>query len=250
MIKRIAIATTAHNKGKAISADDRMLVKSLEDQWYASIDRGAPDWTIYNGDQYLAEVWFCWATYSRKYLKMIADTIAVNGRTIKEDIGKISAVVDLGCGAGYTSAALSRMFPRAKVFGTNLRGTKQWKIASMLGSTYGFNLIDDVTDMQTSSIDLIFASEYFEHFEKPIEHLKHILKSNPKRFLIANTFGSPSIGHFKTYSVMSSGFLRMQYSVSGTAASKLFNCHLKSCGYKNRKTKLWNNRPAYWTLST
>lgn len=246
LIRRTAVATAAHNKGKIINPDDFALVKSLENQWYAAINRGSPDWTVYDGDQYLAEVWFCWATYSRKYLKMITDAVAVNGRTVREDIGRINVAVDLGCGAGYTAAALSNMFPRARVFGTNLRGTKQWKIANMLGSIYGFNLIDDIADTGTSSIDLVFASEYFEHFEKPIEHLKHALKSNPKHLLIANTFGSPSIGHFKTYRVTSSGFLQIKSAVSGSAVSKRFNSHLKYAGYRMEKTKLWNNRPMYW----
>lgn len=247
LIRRTAVATAAHNRGKVLNKADLTLVKSLEDKWYAAIDHGYPDYTVYNGDQYLAEVWFCWSVYSRKYLNMIAKICSTSGRTIQEDIGKIRTVVDLGCGAGYTSAALASLFPSARVFGTNIPGTMQWKISEMLGSIHGFSLMADIDKLpKKEEVDLVFASEYFEHFEKPIEHLKHVLKFKPKMLLIANTFGSPSIGHFKKYIAVSKGFICIESSVAGPDMSKLFNFHLKASGYIMEKTKLWNNRPMYW----
>ena len=49
------------------------------------------------------------------------------------------------------------------------------------------------------NIDLVFASDYFEHFESPIKHLNEVLKVNPKLIVVANSFGSVSVGHFNIY---------------------------------------------------
>ena len=95
----------------------------------------------------------------------------------------------------------------------------------------------------SSSFALIFASEYFEHIERPVEHLINVINTNkPKYFLIANTFNQPAIGHFDTYK-------HYLDSYNGKETSKLFNNTLKENGYKKINTKLWNQRPNYWKLN-
>ena len=97
-----------------------------------------------------------------------------------------------------------------------------------------------VNDHKNIKTDLIFASEYFEHIEKPIEHLSDILKNcNPKYLLLANTFNQPAIGHFIEYSHKGKKYI-------GKTISKMFNETLKENGYMKIKTKLWNQRPNYW----
>ena len=67
---------------------------------------------------------------------------------------KPKTVLDLGCGFGYTTAALKEIYPRAEVIGTNLRGTSQYKVSSAIGKQRNFSVKDSIP-----KADLIFASE-------------------------------------------------------------------------------------------
>jgi 2-polyprenyl-3-methyl-5-hydroxy-6-metoxy-1,4-benzoquinol methylase len=94
---------------------------------------------------------------------------------------------------------------------------------------------DDLGD-----IDLVFASEYFEHFERPVEHLIEVVeKLNPKYILFANTFNSKSIGHFDIYKHLDKDY-------SGPEMSKLFTKTLKSYKFKKVNTNCFNNRPNFY----
>ncbi len=213
-------------------------LRRLEERWYKSIrEDGAPDYSVYAGDDYLAEAWACWMVYSRKHLR---ETNRLHPN-IYSDLPSDATVVDLGNGLGLTTATLKQMLPSCTVVGTNLRGTTQWDIASALAETYCFGMAEDPNDIG-SDADLIFASEYFEHFDDPLPHLRHVIESlTPKRLLIANAFTADAIGHFDLY-VSPSGL------IDGSAMSRMFNDTLKRYGYVKQKTKLWNSRPAYWVL--
>jgi len=208
----------------------------LEKIWYDSLNDKI-DYSVYADDFYFAEVWKCWILYSRKYLKDIQKPNSLFDKSIYKDMSNVDSVLDLGCGMGYTTAFLKKLFSDAKVIGTNLENTLQFKLASQLGTTYDFKIMEDLPD---SNMDLIFASEYFEHIERPIEHLKEVLEKNkPTHLLVANTFNQPAIGHFINYKDGSD-------VLNGKETSKRFNETLKNYGYKKIKTKLWNQRPNYW----
>ena len=210
----------------------------LEKIWYDSLNDKI-DYSVYADDFYFAEVWKCWILYSRKYLKDIQKPNSLFDISIYKDMSNVDSVLDLGCGMGYTTAFLKKLFSDAKVIGTNLENTLQFKLASQLGTTYDFKIMEELPD---SNMDLIFASEYFEHIERPIEHLKEVLEKNkPTHLLIANTFNQPAIGHFINYKDGND-------VLNGKETSKVFNETLKNYGYKKIKTKLWNQRPNYWKL--
>jgi len=91
-----------------------------------------------------------------------------------------------------------------------------------------------------SHADLVFASEYFEHWEAPIEHLEEVLsKATPKALVIANAFGSKSVGHFDVYKDRGVEF-------SPKNISRKFNQCLRNHGYTLVQTKFWNGRPTVW----
>ena len=210
----------------------------LEKIWYDSLNDQI-DYSVYADDFYFAEVWKCWILYSRKYLKDIQKPNSLFDISIYKDMSNVNSVLDLGCGMGYTTAFLKKLFSDANVIGTNLENTLQFKLASQLGSTYDFEIMENLPD---NDMDLIFASEYFEHIERPIEHLKEVLEKNkPTHLLIANTFNQPAIGHFINYK-------NGNDVLNGKETSKVFNETLKNYGYKKIKTKLWNQRPNYWKL--
>lgn len=212
----------------------------LEQRWYESLAEGKPDFSVYETDYYLAELWACWIVYSKRYLKEIEKQNSLPPIGIASDANP-EVIVDVGCGFGYTTAAIKELFPNARVYATNLPDTLQWRVAWRMSEAYDFTLVPDCSYIPEQA-DLVFASEYFEHFFEPVAHLEDIIKSvKPKAWLIANAFNARAIGHFTNYLV--NGAL-----MNGKATSRAFNETLKKHGYRKIKTRLWNNRPSYWKL--
>lgn len=224
-------ADTALLKDLAIGQIKGEMASPLEGRWYDSIYRGAPDYTIYADDLYIAEAWHCWASYSRKYLRFIRDNRA-------DLFSGVRSVLDLGCGFGYTTRALKEVFKNAEVTGTQLSGTLQSQVATRIGKEFDFTIVDSAEE--AGAADLLFASEYFEHIEAPIAHLVDVLNiANPRIIVVANAFGTRAAGHFIEYKY---GAER----VSGKKAAGIFRDTLRARGYRAAKTNAWNNRPRVW----
>lgn len=211
---------------------------NLEARWYASLEAGAPDYRVYHERAFLRDLWFCWVGYSRRYLMMVSSPRR-DGRRLVDQLGDVGSVIDLGCGAGYTTAALKEMWPTARVIGTNLPGTPQYEVAAKLSRLHGFEVASRVEE----HADLVFASEYFEHFEWPITHLREVLDcATPKALVIANSFGSRSTGHFPEYK-------DLDRTYSNKRIGRVFNSELRSRGYQKMETGFWNGRPTVWRKS-
>jgi SAM-dependent methyltransferase len=227
--------SAAHLEQIAKGMTSNKVQNPLEQKWYKSIEAGNPDFSIYNSELYLAEAWACWAIYSRKYLKWVA---ASRARLFPG----VTGVADLGCGTGITTAALAHVFPKAKVSGTQVAGTTQFKIAKLVEqeSRSNFDIVGHTTEIK-HRVNLVFASEYFEHFFEPVEHLKECLTALnlPETLIIANTFSAPSSGHFPLYKI--GGKL-----IKNKQTSRHFHKALKDFGYESVKTDAWNNRPRIW----
>jgi SAM-dependent methyltransferase len=240
-IGRIASDTIRNIKGDE-AAQQRLRDGELMRQWYASLQSGKPDYSVYASPIYLAELWACWHIYSRKYLAAIPVPRNLAPHGIANAIRPVRRVIDLGCGCGYTAAAFRELFPEATVIGTNISGTVQYQIAQQMSRQYGFSMVPEAADAAGDS-DLVFASEYFEHIHAPITHLHEVVRSlRPRFMLIANAFGTTAIGHFDTYIVGNT-------LVPGKNVQRLFNAELRRLGYCKIKTKLWNNRPSFWARS-
>lgn len=237
-VGRLAARTLALMQGD--SASQQMLRSGqLMKRWYASLDAGQPDYGVYNSPLYLAELWACWIVYSRKYLLGLHPARNFPPIGIAARMSPVKRIVDLGCGAGYTTSAFRELFPAAEVVGTNISGSIQYRVACRMAEQFGFTMLPTVEDA-AGSTTVVFASEYFEHIHAPIEHLYEVVRHLKPRFmLIANAFGTTAIGHFRTYSVR--GKL-----LGGKDTQRVFNLEMKRLGYAKIKTKLWNNRPAFW----
>jgi SAM-dependent methyltransferase len=213
----------------------------LERRWYASLESGAPDYSVYSDPFYLVDIWLCWTLYSRKGLLDLANPKSLETRSVIDYFGAVGAVLDLGCGFGYTTAGLKELFPKAQVTGTNLRDSFQFAIAAQLGLEFHFSLVERYE--RGPVIDVLVASEYFEHFSNPIEHAYEVLKiARPRHLVIANGFNGRAIGHFDAYTHRGTAY-------PAARMSKMFSEALRVLGYHKVKTKIWNNRPAIWSRS-
>ena len=225
------------SKGSKDASDISTIFKEIEGKWYNSIKKGKPDYSVYDNINILQDLWACWCTYSRSYLKNISSR-GLHGKSVVDDIGDIKGLLDLGCGIGYSTIVLKELFPDSFVYGYNIKNSFQYKICNKLSENYGFTMVSDLSKLK--DIDFVFASEYFEHYERPIEHLRNILfLFNPKYLIIANSFTSTALGHFINYHDKDNTY-------DGRRISRLFNDELRKNNYQKLDTGFWNNRPTYW----
>lgn len=238
--RNLALDAIKYYKGNDLVRAKLRHLQLLEKQWYNSLKCGAPDYSVYNDQYLISDLWACWMVYSRDYfLRIISDKSLID-KSIVDDIGDIKSIADLGCGIGYTSACLKLLFPNAKVTATNIPDTYQYRVANIIGKKYSFEVLPEID----KHVDLVFASEYFEHIETAIENLQRIIYiAEPKYLLIANAFDTKSLGHFNKYN-------HCGIVLDASVMNKHFNSVLKSLGYEHIKTKCWNNRPAYWKKIT
>ena len=222
---------------------DLKVLQELESRWYKSLNSDNIDYSVYDDIYYFADLWVCWKKYSSEYLKAIISDKSMatksshgyyNLKSIRQELN-VNSILDLGCGIGYTTIAIKEIFG-CKVFATNIKESKQWDFCK-----YIFSNQNDITLFETvdniDKVDMIFASEYFEHFEEPILHLINIIKKvEPKYIIFANTFTSKSIGHFNNY-------IHNGVSYSGKDISRLFSKTLKTYGFNKVITNCFNNRP-------
>ena len=213
----------------------------LTEKWYEELHKGDIDaaYLVYSDEHYLTDQLNCFRVFSRSYLRALSKSTRLIPQALTEFTDDATSIVDVGNGIGYSTVILSQLYPSKNTYGTNLRGTDQWKFSTEMSKRYGFNMVEDVTEIPETG-GLVFASEYFEHFQDPIEHVDHIVNAiAPKYFVIANAFNTHSIGHFETYQ-------NYGVDVPQDKISRMFNNKLRELGYSQVKTGLFNNKPTLW----
>jgi hypothetical protein len=194
--------------------NDESLFARLTDEWYGTFSLD-----IYHKPTHFIGLIDCYLKYSRKYIRELT----------KLNL-KINSFVDVGCGLGYSTMALKQVYPNAQSYGTNLKNS-QWKFCE----TLDFNLKESVDGI--GHVDMVFASEYFEHIKEPLAHLKTILdETTPKYLVIANSFNTRSAGHYRIYHA----------GINESKMSRIFNNFVKDNGFKKFDTGFWNCRPTVW----
>ena len=223
-------------------------IAHLEERWYNSLIKNTPDYEVYAHADYIVEAYLCWAVYSRKYLRILNantyldPTLFKNVTIVDAVTTNVRIILDVGNGLGYSTAALASLFPYSTVFGTNVRDSVQYKFCEYISNKYRFSMVSSFEGMQ--DIDLIFASEYFEHFESPIEHLEMMLdETSPKYLVIANSFNTRAAGHFPVYNVYGRNILAKDLS-------RIFSNTLFKRGYLRVPIKIFNNRPMIYMHNT
>lgn len=212
----------------------------LERKWYESVEEGKPLYELYALPDFAIEAWACFYSYSQKYIKMLQKNTVVMDFIENE----IDSVLDVGCGIGLTCRMFRREFELlTRVTGFNVPGSLQYEIAEQVSDEVGFMMTDTLEGMKGHS-DLIFASEYFEHFFDPIGHLNELLDLEPKMFVIANSFTSVSVGHFPAYKCGDE-------IIENTLMQRRFNKRMREAGFgplvgPDGEVRFWNNRPQVW----
>lgn len=218
---------------EAVRGTQPTILTALEQAWYRSLDYGDPNYFLYSTKAYLAEAFHCWWGYTREHLRWVRRSGLADRPA--------DLIVDLGNGIGFTTAALTLLFPNARVVATNVPGSWQYRIAERLADRYGFEMVPHPIDVGGRA-DLVFATEYFEHFYEPLEHLRNVVNFlEPGGFVIANTFTGDATGHFNTYEVDG-------VEVPCDQVGRLFGRDLREHGY-TKTAAGFNGKPAYWSGS-
>lgn len=207
-----------------------------EKQWYDSLDAGKPDYSIYDGIDYLAEAWDCYVNYSSKYIDWMCTK---SGPEVMAVLKKPGAVIaDLGCGSGMSVYQLANTLPNAQIRGTQLPDTFQAKVALEICKNTP-NAKISATEY-VGKCDVALASEYFEHFEEPFDHLDEIMmhSGDPQVLVLANAFSVRAPGHFNKYKWNGE-------EIENKLTGRTFNTYLRSKGYKVI-SKGWNAHPTCW----
>ena len=59
--------------------------------------------------------------------------------------------------------------------------------------------------------------------------------------ILANSFGTEAVGHFKEYLVDDK-------QINEKKIGRLFNSHLRKNGFEKLKLNFWNDRPCVWKI--
>jgi SAM-dependent methyltransferase len=242
------------------------LFKDLTEKWYELEKKNLNEaYELYNHKYYFTDMFNCYRHYSRKYINILNKTKIEDKTFVEHYQNNIKGVLDIGCGCGFTCMHLKHIFPNSKVYGVNLKDTYQFKFCQKLTNEKNlFTLTDDYNNIN-DNIDLIFASEFFEHIDKPIELVINLIeKFNPKFIVTANAFNTRSIGHFSEYLVKTEIYNKYKVIFSDKKKnveleekdgykivdqkniSKIFNKYLRKNGYSKLKTGYYNSRPYIW----
>lgn len=215
-----------HYNGKGCSK----WAEDLRNKWYEALDYEDAAYRLYDDDWYFCDLLACYKIYSSEYIKKVGSLNLT-----------VDTCLDLGCGLGLTTKALEDI-GCGRVVGTNLKGTKQYDFCA--------SHIDVLPDhKEAGPVDLVFASEYFEHIYHAGDHLIEILEVNkPKVIVMANAFNAKSFGHFDYFYNLrwSSKVIPLDSYIHHSKMGRMFANILKQSGYEKVKTGFWNDRPNVW----
>lgn len=196
--------------------------KELDDWWYENY----PDFSRYQSYHYLYAGLNCFNNYSKQ--------CALYAHQYLGD-KNIKSIVDVGAGIGLSTMLLADLFPEAKVYYNNITPSLQ---ADFFEAHKDSKNITDITEkemMQHGPFDMLFASEYFEHFEYPMRQTDFLLnKVGFKYLVINNSFNVRAYGHFKEF--------KHNETLTPKNMSKLWLKTVRQ-DFSDLKVKCWNGRP-------
>lgn len=204
------------------------------------LDSERTDFSVYDDPYYILDSWTSWALYSSRALHLINKRAADKKEVYLLDFLSKTSALDLGAGHGYSTVAMSEILPNATITATQLEGTHQIEFARKLFEDKPRLAIQTEKDPYKKT-DIVFASEYFEHFDRPIHHLDEVMVSDPDYIVTGNTFTVPdAVGHFEKF------YNRDDVEMNGREMSIHFAREVRKMGYNNKVIRFWNTSPCFW----
>ena len=204
--------------------------KELDNWWYDNY----PDFSRYKSYHYLYAGLNCFDRFSKPCAFYA-----------KQYLGdrKIKSIVDVGAGIGLSTMLLAELFPEAKVYYNNITPSLQAEFFEAHKGYRANNVqesarVADITEkemMQHGPFDMLFASEYFEHFEYPMRQTDFLLNQvGFKHLVINNSFNVKAYGHFKEF--------KHNETLTPKKMSKFWLKTVRE-SYYELDVKCWNGRP-------
>lgn len=149
----------------------------------------------------------------------------------------IKYIVDLGAGIGITTLFLSKIFPNAIIYYTNLK-SKQSQCAEKMFDNYNCNNIIILENCNNiNQCDLLLSLNYFEHFYEPFKEINNVFdKLSPKFILDSTDFQHCFIGHFENYKINNE-------IVYYKKCSQIYKDFLNKNNYYKHNIHMWNDIP-------
>lgn len=154
---------------------------------------------------------------------------------------EIKTIVDVGAGIGLSTMFLADLFPSAKVYYNNITPSLQADFFEAhkrytIASTFIPQAMTEKEMLQHGPFDMLFASEYFEHFEDPQQQTNFLLDQVGFKYLVINnSFNVKAYGHFKEFKCVGETLAPKQMS-------KMWLRTVRSW-YNELDVKCWNGRP-------
>jgi len=200
----------------------------------------------YNGHEdyqnlfYLYCATVCFFDYSRSACGVL--------RANKEKLNDVTTIIDLGAGNGLTSLFLEEIFG-AKIYYVQLDGIqKEFAKDLFYKDRVSHNievLPEDRQFIKTKvKVDLVFASDFFEHLVMPETYLNNvIIGCEPKYIVTCNAFTAKHPDHIQQYELFDGEGKTAK--VQPSKMSRVFNKSLRDRGYEIY-FKGWSGRPTVW----
>ena len=209
--------------------------KELDNWWYDNYK----DFSRYKSYHYLYAGLNCFDRFSKP--------CAIYAKQYLGD-RKIKSIVDVGAGIGLSTMLLADLFPEAVVYYNNITPSVQadfFKNHKGYGrGEWGAPTIGTITEkemMQHGPFDMLFASEYFEHFEDPMKQTDFLLNQvGFKHLVINNSFNVKAYGHFNEFK--HNKILDMYEVLQPKQMSKMWLKAVRQ-DYYELDVKCWNGRP-------
>lgn len=238
-IKEDYIKETVDYLKKTVYSHKNNTGKNKEvDLWYENLKNNIIDYSVYKDKFYLIEAWMSYKFWSRSYINRIAkQTEFVNF------LKNYKTICDLGNGIGFSTILLSDIFQDQLITGTNFKDSDQMKFCkSLVTNIKNIKLEDNIENLGKQ--DILFASEYFEHFQDPICHINQLIEiCDPEVIIMANAFNVRALGHFDEYL----DCYNAQNKINYTKYNKYFLNNLRSKGYRKYDKKMFfNDRPSVY----
>jgi SAM-dependent methyltransferase len=154
------------------------------------------------------------------------------------------ALIDHGCGMGFTTLLFAEALPDTLVIGTNYKGLQLDFNNFLLARMRPTNAPDfvDEADGDFTTADVLVCFELFEHFKDPVAELNELMATvKPGVLVDSSSFGIRSPGHFDFYQLSDGRLLK---GAGSSQAAQYFGKILRRFGFQDqRDVDIYSGRP-------